>query len=858
MLTRSLAGRVRGLTLITLVFIAVLAVGAGTASAAARFGVSSNPRATCGYDDSGYSAVYACGSNIYATPGTSFSGTVATFQLTSTGQNAGVTVSSATIDWGDGSPTSDGTPDNSADTIGGTHTYASPGLYSVTIDAYGCAYGGSPCGHTIVTGTASVDAAGSTTPSSISVGVAPDSSGDGKYTITAQTLDGSGNVMTGYNDAAPTWSDTDSALGSQTPSALVGGVSTTTGVAFSRGVRGDQVSVSSGGVTGQSAAFDAGGPVRRFVITPTAPETAGQPFTVTVRAEDSLGNTVTSYAGSPAWSDTSGQLTGSPAPFSDGVSVNQVTLSTPVSGDRITVVDVGSSVGDQSAPFNVVDAVSRFVVGVPAAAGAGQPFTVTVRAVDSRGDTVTSYAGSPAWSDTSGQLTGSPAGFSNGVSVNQVSLSTPASRDRITVDDAGLSVSDQSAPFNVVGALSRFVVGVPATATAGQPFTVTVRAEDALGDTITSYAGSPSWSDTSGQLTGSPAAFTGGVSTNQVTLTNPSAADHITVTDGGVSSQSRGVNVVVCNGDSSGLDAVVQCGTDFKATAGSTFSGQVASFVISSAAQGAGVSVARATINWGDSTATSDATINNAGASGGTISGSHAYAAPGTYTVTVDSTGCTSDNSQCGTVQSTAIATVNSPRPRISVAVSADTAGDGNYTITARALDGSGNLMTYYNDPAPSWRDTHSELGTQTPAAFTDGVSTTTGVVLSTPETSDRVSVSSGGATGTSAPFAVIGPLSRFVVGVHGARTAGQPFTVIVRAEDALGDTITSYAGSPTWGDTSGQLTGSPATFTNGVSSTQVTLNNPVHQDIITVDDSAQGVSSGSRGFNLATATPSP
>ncbi len=283
------------------------------------------------------------------------------------------------------------------------------------------------------------------------MGVSPDWSADGNYTITARALDGSGNVMAGYNDAAPTWSDTHSDLGSQTPAAFVDGVSTTTGVVLSTPATNEQVSVSSGGATGASAPFAVIGPLSKFVITPTGPETAGQAFTVTVRAEDAAGNTISSYAGSPTWSDTSAQLTGTPAGFTNGVSTNQVTLTNPAHIDRITVTDSAQSVSSKSSAFNVVGPLSKFVITPTGPETAGQAFTVTVRAEDAAGNTITSYAGSPTWSDTSAQLTGTPAGFTNGVSTNQVTLTNPVRRDTITVTDSAQSVTDQSAAFNVVG-----------------------------------------------------------------------------------------------------------------------------------------------------------------------------------------------------------------------------------------------------------------------------------------------------------------------------------------------------------------------------------------------------------------------
>jgi hypothetical protein len=50
------------------------------------------------------------------------------------------------------------------------------------------------------------------------------------------------------------------------------------------------------------------------------------------------------------------------------------------------------------------------------------------------------------WSDTGGQLTGSPAALSGGVSTNTVTFANARKQDKITVTDTGANVTSQSAP----------------------------------------------------------------------------------------------------------------------------------------------------------------------------------------------------------------------------------------------------------------------------------------------------------------------------------------------------------------------------------------------------------------------------
>ncbi|MGZ6637137.1 MAG: hypothetical protein ACXVII_30020 [Solirubrobacteraceae bacterium] len=78
--------------------------------------------------------IIATGTTFSATEGASFSGTVATFTDPDPASTAGEY--SASINWGDGSPTSSGTITSSGGgnfTVGGTHTYAEEGTYTVTV-----------------------------------------------------------------------------------------------------------------------------------------------------------------------------------------------------------------------------------------------------------------------------------------------------------------------------------------------------------------------------------------------------------------------------------------------------------------------------------------------------------------------------------------------------------------------------------------------------------------------------------------------------------------------------------------------------------------------------------------------------
>jgi large repetitive protein len=356
------------------------------------------------------------------------------------------------------------------------------------------------------------------------------------FSLRIYAEDAAGNVLPSYA-GSPTWSDLSGGL-SGSPAAFSGGLSANT-VTLPAAYHQDRITVTDGSVSTQSAPFNVLDQVSSFVFKIARPVVAGQPVSVRIYAEDSHGQVVTNYSGSPTWSDSSGALTGSPGAFVNGVSTNIVTLPTAYRQDRITVSD--GFVSSQSSAFDVLGPLAAFAFKVSSPVTAGQQFTVKIVAEDALGDVITNYSGTPSWSDLTGTLSGSPGAFSGGASVNSVTIANPHHRDQITVTDGG--VSSQSGPFDVLGPLTTFSIKVYGPVTAGNPFSVIVYALDSLGDKLTSYHGTPSWSDLSGGLSGSPGTFDSGISRNTVTLPSPYSGDRITVTDGGVHGQSNSFDV---------------------------------------------------------------------------------------------------------------------------------------------------------------------------------------------------------------------------------------------------------------------------------------------------------------------------
>jgi hypothetical protein len=134
----------------------------------------------------------------------------------------------------------------------------------------------------------------------------------------------------------------------------------------------------------------------------------------------------------------------------------------------------------------------------PPGVTAGTPFAVAVTAEDAQGDVATDYTGTVHFSssDTAAVL---PADYTftatdAGEHVFLVQLQTAGTSTLRVADTAGV-VTPASATVSVVsatgqtGPIDHFTVTAPATAVAGSPFSVTVTAKDAAGNTLTNYAG---------------------------------------------------------------------------------------------------------------------------------------------------------------------------------------------------------------------------------------------------------------------------------------------------------------------------------------------------------------------------------
>ena len=262
------------------------------------------------------------------------------------------------------------------------------------------------------------------------------------------------------------------------------------------------------------------GPATQLVFTtpPGGGATGGTAFPTqpVVTAEDSSGNTVASYSGTVTLSIAAG--TGASGATLSGCSGSLRSGVTTFSGCKIDKAGNayrlqagdGALTGASSA-FNVnVGAAAQLVFTTsPAGATGGSAFTTqpVVSAQDAGGNAVTSYAGTVTLSIASGTgatgatLRGCTGSLASGVTrFSGCQVDKVGTAYRLQASDT--RITGLSAAFDVTpGVATRLVFSTqPAGATGGTAFTTqpVVTAQDAGGNTATSYAGTVSLSIASG------------------------------------------------------------------------------------------------------------------------------------------------------------------------------------------------------------------------------------------------------------------------------------------------------------------------------------------------------------------------
>lgn len=271
-----------------------------------------------------------------------------------------------------------------------------------------------------------------------------------------------------------------------------------------------------------------------------ASQAATAPFLVSVRATDQWWNAVPSshqvrVVSSDTWATTPLTLA-----LSAGAATGTVALAT-TGGQTLTAYDLDDAGIEPMVipPLTVTAAAaSHFQFStLPGAIVAGQPVAVTIRAVDALGATIPTFDGDAFLTASTGPGTLAPAAisFTDGVWTGQLTCFGAAADVVITCQDYATPPHQGPAPAvdvapgawtglqallpgeSALPGTASGVVGAPAWQSAGQAFTVTVRAIDDWFNVVPGAAGQLLLAGTDPSLDAVAAALTGGLA--EVTVT---------------------------------------------------------------------------------------------------------------------------------------------------------------------------------------------------------------------------------------------------------------------------------------------------------------------------------------------------
>ena len=445
--------------------------------------------------------------------------------------------------------------------------------------------------------------------------------------------------------------------------------------------------------------------------------------------------------------------------------------------------------------------LDHFVFNTVGAQTAGTSFTITITAVDSSGNTVTSYSGTPILTVSAGSISPSFAtgGFSNGVWTGSVTVTAAGSDVTLGVND-GMGHTGTSNPFTVSGGplASITISPVTQTLTAGNSQVYSAEGYDQYGNDLGPIAASYSVNGV-------------GISGNTITETQ------------------------------AGTYTLEASYGGFTADASLTVSGgPLASITISPVTQtltagNSQVYSAEGYDQYGNDLGPIAASysVNGVGISGNTITETQA----GTYTITASYDG-RSDSTTLTVTVAGLDHIVISPGVRSIIA-------GGSQVYSATAFDAFGNSWSVTATYSIQSGAVGSVIGNSVSATVA-GSWTVTG--------------SFGGKIATATLTVTAAGLNHFVFSSVSTQTAGTSFTITVTAVDAYENTITGYSGAPSLTVSSGTISPDVMNaFVGGVGSTSVTVTAAASGVTITASDgSHSGTSNSFTVESAATPTPTP
>ncbi|MDF0694885.1 invasin domain 3-containing protein, partial [Aquirufa sp. BABACH-43C] len=747
----------------------------------------------------------------------------------------------------------------------------------------------------------------------------------GSQTVTLTAKDANGNTVTGYTGAkniifsgaasstspstAPTVAGTN--FGTATSLTFTAGVATGSMVLYK--AEGATISAtdgtisSSGGdrlsVTVSPASLD------KFAIAFTSPQTNGIAFigTNTITAQDAYGNTVTSFNAATdnitATSSLTGVISGlsggnvlnSAGDFVSGVAnvTGQFTFTGTIGTGTATFTSASGKTGSASGDI-VAGAATKLVVTGNASQTAGGTQSITITAKDISGNTALTYTGDKSLTFSGALSSSSPVTaptvtdknasavnfgtatvvtFSNGVATASLKLYKAEAAVVSTTDGSISSTGGDRLSVTVSEAsFSKLAVSLASPQISGTAFTGTntVTAQDAYGNTFTSFDASQNNVTVTTSLSGTVSGFAGGnimqtvgrfvsgvanitgaltftgtVGTGTFTFTpatgtavtssnvviNSGTATKLVVTGSSTQTAGSSQTITITAKDASGNTA-----TGYTGVHNITFTGAASSpspvTVPTVAGSNFGTEIG---LNFSNGVATASmvlykAEVANITATNGLI----LSAGADRLTVTVSSAAYAKLTTSLATPQVNGVAFTGSNTLE----------AEDTYGNTVTTFDASANNVTVTTTLSGSISGLSGTNKLTSAGDFVSGIANLTSLGLIYTGTSGTGTFTFTPQSGTAATSGSVsisaGTATKLVITGTGSETAGVAQTISITAKDAQGNTATAYTGShsitfsgansssspataPTVGGTAFG-TGTSLTFTNGVATASMVL----------------------------------
>ncbi|MES2431393.1 MAG: T9SS type A sorting domain-containing protein [Bacteroidota bacterium] len=558
-------------------------------------------------------------------------------------------------------------------------------------------------------------------------------------------------------------------------------------------------------------------------------QVAGTSFNIKITARDQYNNVVSS--GANAFSGTvditsTGTLSagsGITASFTAGVLASHAVTVTNTGSFTITATKSGDTEAGTSASFSVTAAaLNNFVVEAAGGGGisaqtSGVPFNIQVTAKDVYGNTLSSGANTFTGTvdiTSTGILSagsGTTASFTAGVlSSHSVTISNTGSFT-ITATRTGFSETGTSASFNVnAGVLDHFAISsISSPQIAGTIFSVTITAQDASNNTLTSFTGTTAMTTNAGTISPSTSnAFTAGVLTQDFYVTQAGTLKNITATRTGFSETGTSNNFTVDPGALNNfLVEAAGGGALGTQTAGASFNIQVTARDLYNNTLSTGANTFTGTVGITSGTGTISAGGGTTASFTAGVLSSHAvtFTNAGSNTITATLTsGSETGTSASFTVNGAAVdhfVITNTSNNNITT----QTAGVA-FAIKIVAQDVYNNTATGFTGTVDITSTGTLSGGTVTSATFTAGVLASQNVTITSVGTGYTLTATrtSGSETGTSNTF-----------DVTYTSTAGDDFRSNVNTGNW--GTVASWESKPTAGSTWYTATLAPTSAANSV-----------------------------------------